>query len=153
MPQWQTVLDRFRPAGTPGAAGRPGIPADRSADAAAELTEVLALLDDAQEEAARTRQAAIDRAQQIRRTAHRQAAEIVAKARHDAERVRAQSEADALREAGADEDDMRRQAEAEIARLRERAGERLARDVDAVAGQARGWLDALTPPLTAESDR
>ncbi len=153
MPQWQNVLDRFRPAGTPGAAGRPGIPADRSADAAAELTEVLALLDDAQEDAVRTRQAATDRAQEIRRVAQRQAAEIVAKARHDAESVRAQSEADALREAGADEDDMRSQTEAEIAALRERAGERLAHDADTVAALARGWLDALARSVTAESDR
>ncbi|MDR3658703.1 MAG: hypothetical protein P4L48_24555 [Mycobacterium sp.] len=153
MPQWQNVLDRFRPAGTPGAAGRPGIPVDRSADATAELTAVLALLDDAQEEAAQTRQAAIDRAQEIRRAAHRQAAELVAKARDDAESVRAQSEADALREAGADEDDMRRQTEAEIARLRKRADERLAHDVDTVAAQARGWLDALVRSATAESDR
>ena len=153
MPQWQNILDRFRPAGTPGAAGRPGIPADRSADAAAELTAVLALLDDAQEEAARTRQVAVDRGQEIRRAAHRQAAELVAKARDDAETVRAQSEADALREAGADEDDKRRQTEAEISRLRQRADQRLAHDVDTVAAQARGWLDGLVRSATAESDR
>jgi cell division septum initiation protein DivIVA len=152
VPQWQIVLDRFRPAGTPGAAGRPGIPADRSA-AAAELTEVLALLDDAQEEAARTRRAATDRAQEIRRAAQRQAAELVAKARHDAERVRAQSEADALRKASAGEDDMRRQTEDEIAQLRRRADERLAQDADTVAAEARGWLDAVVRSTTAESDR
>jgi cell division septum initiation protein DivIVA len=153
VPQWQNMLDRFRPAGTPGAAGRPGIPADRSADAAAELTAMLALLDDAQEEAARTRQGATERAQEIRRAAHRQAAELVAKARDDAESVRAQSEADALREAGADEDDMRRQTDAEIARLHQRAGERLAHDADTVAAQARGWLDALVRSAAAESDQ
>ncbi len=136
MPQWPNILDRFRPAGTPGAAGRPGIPTDRSADAAAELTAVLTLLDDIQEEAARTRQAAADRAQQIRRSAHRQAAELVAKTRDDAESVRAQSEVHALRKADADEQDMRRRTEAEIARLRQRAGERLARDVDTVAAEA-----------------
>ena len=153
MPQWQNILDRFRPAGTPGAAGRPGIPVDRSADATAELTAMLALLDDAQEEAARTRQAAVDRAQEIRLNAHRQAAELVAKARDDAETVRAQSEADELREAGAGEDDMRRQTEAEIAQLRQRADKRLAHDVDIVTAQAREWLDNLVRSATAESDR
>jgi cell division septum initiation protein DivIVA len=153
VPQWRNVLDRFRPAGTPGAAGRPGIPVDRSADATAELTAVLALLDDAQEEAARTRQVATDRAQEIRRAAHRQAAELVAKARDDAERVRAQSEADSLRDAAADEDDMRRRTEAEIAELRQRADERLAHDVDSVAAQARGWLDALLRSSTGERDQ
>ena len=152
MPQWQNILDRFRPAGTPGAAGRPGVPANRS-DAAAELAEVLALLDDAQQEAARTRQAATDRAQQIRRAADRRAAELVAKARDDAERVRAQSEADALREADADEDNMRSETEAEIARLRQQADERLAQDADTVAAAARGWLDALVRSTTADSDR
>lgn len=153
MPQWQNILDRFRPAGTPGAAGRPGIPVDRSADATAELTAMLALLDDAQEEAARTRQSAVDRAQEISLNAHRQAAELVAKARDHAETVRAQSEADELREAGAGEDDMRRQTEAEIAQLRERADKRLAHDVDIVAAQAREWLDNLVRSATAESDR
>ena len=153
MPQWRNALDRFRPAGTPGAAGRPGIPADRSADAAAELAEVLALLDDAQEEAARTRQAAADQAQQIRRAAQRQAAELVAKARDNAETVRAQAHADALREAGADEDEMRSQTEAEIARLRQRADERSAQDADSVAAAAREWLDALVRSTTAESDQ
>jgi len=153
LPQWQNIRDRFRPAGTPGAAGRPGIPADRSADAAAELTEVLALLDDSQEEAARTRQAATDRAQEIRRAAQRQAAELVAKARHDADSGRAQSEADALHEADADEDNMRSQTEAEIARLRQRADERLAQDADTVADQARRWLGALVRSTTAVSDR
>ncbi|HUH68942.1 MAG TPA: hypothetical protein VLZ05_08680 [Mycobacterium sp.] len=153
MPQWRNALDRFRPAGTPGAAGRPGIPADRSADAAAELAEVLALLDDAQEEAARTRQAAADRAQKIRRAAQRQAAELVAKARDNAETVRAQAQADALREAGADEDEMRSQTEAEIARLRQRADERSAQDADSVAAAAREWLDALVRSTTAESDQ
>jgi len=153
VPQWRNALDRFRPAGTPGAAGRPGIPADRSADAAAELAEVLALLDDAQEEAARTRQAAADRAQKIRRAAQRQAAELVAKARDNAETVRAQAQADALREAGADEDEMRSQTEAEIARLRQRADERSAQDADSVAAAAREWLDALVRSTTAESDQ
>lgn len=153
MPQWRTVLDRFRPAGTPGAAGRPGIPADRSADAAAELTAVLALLDEVQEEAAHTRQAAADRAQEIRRAAHREAADLLAKARDDAEAVRAQSEAEALGEASADEEDMRRRAEAEIAGLRRRAEDRLARDVDAVVGEARAWLDGLVRSAPAESDR
>jgi vacuolar-type H+-ATPase subunit E/Vma4 len=148
VPQWQNVLDRFRPAGTPGAAGRPGIPADRSADAAAELTEVLALLDDVQEQAARTRQAATDRAQEIRRAAQREAAELITKARYDAESVRAQSEADALREADADEENLRSETEAEIARLRQRAGERLEHDVDTVAAQARGWLDAVISSAT-----
>jgi len=153
VPRWQNVLERFRPAGTPGAAGRPGIPADRSADATAELAAMLALLDDAQEEAARTRQAATDRAQEIRRAAHRRAAELVAKARDDAGKVRAQAEADALREADADEDDMRRQTEAEIARLRQRSDGHLAHDVDAVAARARDWLEALVRSATAESNQ
>jgi cell division septum initiation protein DivIVA len=153
VPQWRNVLDRFRPAGTPGAAGRPGIPADRSADAAAELTPVLALLDDAQDEAARTRRAATGQAEEIRRAAQRQAAEIVAKARDDAVTVRAEAEAEALREAEADDDDMRRQTEAEIARLRQRAETRSATDAAAVADRAREWLDALVGSATTGNKR
>ncbi len=93
MPQWHDFVDRFRPAGTPGAAARPGVPVDRSGEAAAELTPLLVLLDDTQDEVERIRSAAADRADEIRRAAHRQAEQIVAQARADAESVRAQAEA------------------------------------------------------------
>jgi len=148
VPQWRDFMDRFRPAGTPGAAGRPAVPADRSADAAAELTAVLVLLDDAQQEASRIRRAAAERAEEIRRDADRQAAEIIAGARRGADTVRLQSEAEAVREAEAATDDMRASTEAEITRLRARDRDRLPHYVDVVASQARQWLDELGQPST-----
>lgn len=44
MPQARDFLDRFRPAGAPGAASRAAVPADRTAELASELVPVLALL-------------------------------------------------------------------------------------------------------------
>jgi hypothetical protein len=47
MPQLRDFLDRFRPAGTPGAAARAGVPADPAGELAAEVGPVLALLEGA----------------------------------------------------------------------------------------------------------
>lgn len=44
MPKVRDFLDRFRPAGTPGAAGAVGVPADRQAGAEAELAPAFAVL-------------------------------------------------------------------------------------------------------------
>ena len=153
MPQWRDFRERFRPAGTPGAAGRPGVPADRGADLAAELTPLLALLDDVQDEASHIRCAADRRAEQIRAAAARQAAEIVADARQEGDDVRLRAEADALREAEALTDEMRARTAAEIAALRTQAGERLPHCVDTVAAQARQWLDELGRPAPGGNKR
>ena len=64
MPALRDYLDRFRPAGAPGAGGT-GVPADRSRELEAELTAVLALLD----------------------SVHAECAGVVAQARRDAERI------------------------------------------------------------------
>jgi hypothetical protein len=44
LPQLGDFLNRFRPAGAPGAASRIGVPADRAAELSAELEPVLAML-------------------------------------------------------------------------------------------------------------
>ena len=93
MPQWRVFLERFRPAGTPGAAAQGGVPADRIADTAAELEPVFTMLDDARAEAARIRRCAVEHADAIRQDAGRQAAEIVAEARAQAEVARAEAAA------------------------------------------------------------
>jgi hypothetical protein len=51
-------LRRFRPAGTPGAAARAGVPVDRAAEAAGELAPVLALLADVESATAEIREGA-----------------------------------------------------------------------------------------------
>ncbi len=140
MAQWHDFLERFRPAGTPGAAARPGVPADRSADAAAELTPLLMLLDDIQDEAQRIRADAAARADEIRRAARRQAEQIVAQARRGALSVQTE-EAAARSRAAAAQADMQAQNAAEIERLRARAVEQMPRYVDKVVALARAWLD------------
>ena len=130
MAQWRNFLERFRPAGTPGAAARPGVPADRSADAAAELTPLLMLLDDVQDEAQRIRADAAARADEICRAARRQAEQIVAQARRGALSIQTAAQAD-----------MQAQNAAEIERLRARAAEQMPRYVEKVVTLARAWLD------------
>ena len=72
MPQWRDFLERFRPAGTPGAAAQGGVPADRIADTAAELEPVFMMLDDVHAEAARIRRCAVEHADAIRQSPVRQ---------------------------------------------------------------------------------
>lgn len=141
MPQWRDFLERFRPAGAPGSAGRPGVPADRVSDAAAELVPLLELLDDAQDEAARIRSAAATRAEEVRRTARRQADAIVARARAETERVRAESEAGARSRAAAARSDLRDRTAAEVEELQTRVAERMPGHVNKVVTAARTWLD------------
>jgi len=74
--QTRDFLDRFRPAGAPGAAARAGVPADRARELAAEVDPVLALLDGVQAECER-----------IIETARREADRITADAHAGAERI------------------------------------------------------------------
>jgi hypothetical protein len=70
--QARDFLDRFRPAGAPGAAARAGVPADRAAELAAEVEPVLALLDGT----------------------YAECQQIIAAARQDADRITAESQAE-----------------------------------------------------------
>ncbi|MCX4893741.1 hypothetical protein OIC43_04055 [Streptomyces sp. NBC_00825] len=102
-------LERFRPAGTPGASAA-GVPVDRRAERASELEPTLAQLMDVQREAAWIRASADEAAEAVRRDAAREATELVAAARERAPEIRRQAaepilqdarrEADALRAAG-----------------------------------------------------
>jgi vacuolar-type H+-ATPase subunit E/Vma4 len=148
MPEWRDFLERFRPAGIPGAAARRGVPTDRGADAAAELIPLLALLDDSQDEASRIRSEAAARADEIRSSAGELAAAIVARARRDAGRVAAESEANACRTAGAAQADMRARTATEIERLRSRIAQQMPDYVDKVVAAVRQWLDSsLEDPM------
>jgi hypothetical protein len=77
MPRMRDILQRFRPTSAPGAASTGGVPADRTADMAAELRPVLAMLEatqatcrtiasDADLEAERIRSQAREQARTIR---------------------------------------------------------------------------------------
>ncbi|MER7159834.1 hypothetical protein, partial [Streptomyces lydicus] len=81
------LLMRFRPVSTPGPAAT-GVPADRTAELAAELTPTLALLDRTAGQAAAVREAALHEAERIRTEAARQAERLVAGAVDRSGRVR-----------------------------------------------------------------
>jgi hypothetical protein len=85
----QELLNRFRPAGAPGAAGGAGVPVDRRAELTAELVPVFAALADTAAEVGKIRSAGTDRAERRRREATGEAARIVARARMRSEADRA----------------------------------------------------------------
>jgi F0F1-type ATP synthase membrane subunit b/b' len=81
-------LDRFRPAGAPGAAGRAGVPADRARELSAELEPVLALLAETDAECGRIVAQAQHEASRIADEARDQAAGIAADGQHRAAAAR-----------------------------------------------------------------
>ncbi|WP_330180126.1 hypothetical protein OHB26_27395 [Nocardia sp. NBC_01503] len=87
MPQWRDFLDRFRPAGAPGAAAPRGVPADRAAELTAELTPLLARLDRVQAAIEYEHDTATQRAERIREAGHREAVAIIERAHADSARI------------------------------------------------------------------
>lgn len=81
MTTGRDFLERFRPAGAPGAAGGAGVPADRAAMVAAELGPVLAQLDGVHQEC-----------EELIRAAEREAARIGEEARAASVSVAEESE-------------------------------------------------------------
>ncbi|MGZ4494448.1 MAG: hypothetical protein ACXVWU_07105 [Nocardioides sp.] len=130
MPRPRDILQRFRPAGTPGAASAAGVPADRVAEAAAELEPVVASLADTQAEAARIRSDARREAQRLRQEAAEQAHELVASAHRRAEAERAEAVLATTRHAEEETAAARAAAALEAEDARRRATERLPGYVD-----------------------
>ena len=84
------ILERFRPAGAPGAATSTGVPSDRVAELSAELGPVLTLLSDTERETARIRREGDDVAARVRADAAARAAATISAARDRAEAARAE---------------------------------------------------------------
>jgi cell division septum initiation protein DivIVA len=91
MPALRDFLTRFRPAGSPGAAERAGVPADRAGELESEVAPVLALLGDIEAERERLIAQARRDAEQIVAGAQSAAAAIAADAAQRAETVREQA--------------------------------------------------------------
>jgi vacuolar-type H+-ATPase subunit H len=91
MPPLRDFLARFRPAGSPGAAARAGVPADRSGELESEVAPVLALLADTEAERDRLISQARREAEQIVSGARSAADTIAADAAQRAETVREQA--------------------------------------------------------------
>ncbi len=146
MARWSDFLDRFRPAGAPGAAAPRGIPVDRAAAAAAELMPVLTRLDAVQDDAETVRREARARAAELREAARTEAEADLARAREDTEVVAAQAASRAIGEAGSGDG----KAPADPAdEVEQRVAARLSGCVDRVRGQARELLEVL---CAADSD-
>jgi hypothetical protein len=130
-------LNRFRPAGTPGAAARAGVPVDRAAEAAAELEPVLALLAEAESAGAAVRERAQQDAKGIREQARARADGLVAEARARADGERAAAAARARARGQAESDRLTGQAERRATARRELAEQRLPGYVGRVVAMVR----------------
>jgi hypothetical protein len=140
MARSRNLLERFRPAGTPGAAARPGVPADRVAELTAELEPVLVLLDDAVQEARATRAKGRRRAERVRRQAEEQSHALLAQARRDAEAERSAAAVRVTEQAAAEAAAELAAAQEEAEEVRRRGAELMPAYVDRVLGALRDEL-------------
>ncbi|MER7274823.1 hypothetical protein ABT369_10230 [Dactylosporangium sp. NPDC000244] len=134
MTTLRQLLQRFRPSGPPGAAGRVAVPADRAARAEEELRQVFAVLATADAEAAAIRAAADAEATRRRRRAGLAAQRIVAAARSRAQHARAEAFA---------------AARADTARAAETVIADAQRTAEALRAHGRARLDAAVPPIVS----
>ncbi|GAB3258299.1 hypothetical protein [Nocardioides dilutus] len=143
MPSTRDLLQRFRPAATPGAATATGVPADRREERDAELSGVFAALAATVTEAAEIRRAAVVEAQRRRDRARLEAAARLAQARLDSESLRAQAVAEARDRIESSTAQSRDAAEQRAGEIEEAAQRTRADDVARVVEAVRGL--ALQP--------
>lgn len=137
MPRSRDILQRFRPAGIPGAASSSGVPADRVAEASAELQPVLTLLAETQEEASRVRTDAEREAEQRRRQAMARASALVASAHREAAAERADAALGVGRRVEEENAAALAEAERDAAAVRRLAAERMSAFLDRVVAATR----------------
>ncbi len=145
------ILRRFRPAAAPGPAGPAGVPADRVAEAAAELAVVFdALVSTTADVRARREEAAED-AERLRRQAAAEASRIVADAGGRREAMRAEAASASLTALDADRAALETEARAEADRVRGVAEERLPALVERVLAQVRAVGSVVEDGATTET--
>lgn len=157
MPQLRDFLDRFRPAGAPGAAARAAVPVDRRGELEAELGPVLALLDSVDAECAHMVAQARYEAARITAAAREEAAAQLRDADRRAAAVRAEAVQEAQAAARGEAAGAVARARREARQVRELAGQRtpalvsravaLVRDLG--TGELRpavGWPDRRSEP-------
>lgn len=149
MPRSRDFLDRFRPAGTPGAAAKTGVPADRVAELSAELEPILALLADAEREVDAIRAEAMRLSEGVRHQADERARDLVATARRDAEAERSDAAASVRKWAETETAETLAAAERDAAEVRRRGAELMPAYVDRVVAAVRAAVEAVAP---AESE-
>jgi cell division septum initiation protein DivIVA len=149
VPGLRDYLDRFRPVGAPGAGGA-GVPADRSRELEAELTAVLALLDDVHSECADLVAQARRDAERIVATARGEAAAVADGADRRARAARDEAAREVLAAARAEAVGTVARADQQASRVRDRARQR----IPALASRAVGLVrDLGTEPGASAADR
>jgi hypothetical protein len=136
MPTVRELLNRFRPAGAPGRAGRAGVPADRAAELSAELAPVFQALAATTAEAAALRSAAATEAAARGVSAAREAQETVAEAHRIASAQRAAAFGVAQADADAETAKLLEEGRRAAGDIHERAERRLPALVDSVVATA-----------------
>jgi hypothetical protein len=137
MPPLRDFLMRFRPAGTPGAAARAGVPADRSGELESEVAPVLALLADTDAERERLITRARREAEEIVAAARSAADAITADAARRADTVREQAAQQVLTAARKQAARTTQAAAQQAAQIRELARQRMPALVSRVVGTIR----------------
>ena len=148
-------LDRFRPAGSPGAARPAGVPADEAATRTAELAPVFAALADTQRECESIRKAAHAEADDRREHAALRAAAILTSGEAAAAAQRAEARSGRLRHYEQEAVSIVAAAEQEARQVAERADRRLPELLDQVRGtllQAVAAVAGVDPSDTASPD-
>lgn len=141
MPRSRDILQRFRSAGTPGAATATGVPADRVAEMSAELEPVLARLIVVQEEVSRIRAEAQREAERRRQAAVEHASALVAAAHREAAAERADAALRLARHVEAETAATLAAAELDATAVRRRAAEKMPSYVERVVSATRAALD------------
>lgn len=145
MARSRGILERFRPAGTPGAAAKSGVPADHVAEAAAELAPVLELLSGTLDEAQKLRADAKAEAERVRREGRDKALAVVSEARRDAESERAEAAARVTAQADRESADTLAAAEQQAAEVRRRGSELVPARVEQVLATVRASFQEPGP--------
>ncbi|MBP2704532.1 hypothetical protein JOL79_11975 [Microbispora sp. RL4-1S] len=136
MARLRDFLERFRPAGVPGAAAPAGVPAE-AADEAAELEAVFSALGEVRDRCAREIDTAERAAREIRERGHAEAAALVASARLAAEAERASAASSVLRRSEEENEALMRAAAQAAADVRRRAETLIPREVARVVAEVR----------------
>jgi len=137
VPGLRDYLDRFRPAGAPGAGGT-GVPADRSRELETELTTVLALLDGVHAECAGVVAQARRDAERIVAAARSEAAAVADDADRRARVARDEAAREVLAAARAEAVGTVARADQQALRVRDRAGQHIAALASRAVGLVRG---------------
>ncbi len=153
MPGLRDVLQRFRPAGAPGAATAAGVPVDRRADVAAELEPVFAALAGVQQECAQVRADGAQRASRLRTEAADESRAILVRARGEIAAERARAAAQRVHDAEQELAGIDAAADRSAEEVRRRTALRLPGLVERVVDRVRGELAEVAPDEPAEVPR